>query len=266
MKVGIIGFGHLARAFASGVIDKKVLPGSDIYISSKTQATKDYALETFGIESYPTNTELVENCDLIILSVKPVDSAGVLAEIGSVLGNKLLLSFVAGLRLDLQGENLEEGAKLVRVFPNVAMGVGESLTTYAANDQIGPGDVSIVEELFGKIGTLLEVTEDEMDSIGALSSSGIAFAAYVLNSFAQAGKTIDIPEKYLKTVVNQTFAGAIAMTQGDMSPVELMESVATEGGSTIEGLKTLKTQEVEEKIIQSVQATNAKMRNMLGGK
>ena len=81
MKLGIIGVGHLSTAILKGLLRADFMPAGEIVLSPRGHSIE--LCRQFGFQIAESNTSLVENCDTILLSVRPQDavSAVIRAEI-----------------------------------------------------------------------------------------------------------------------------------------------------------------------------------------
>ncbi len=261
MKLGIIGFGHLASAFAEGILESGVLKNDRIMITSLTEETRNSAEAKYGIKSYSSNKELATNCDYIIISVKPHQYRDIINEIAdSLKKDTVIISFLAGTKLAQLEECLPEKTKLTRVMPNIAMAVRESLTTICPNENMTEAEVSEVIKLFEGVGKVIRATEDELEKISAVSSSGLGFVGYLLNAFELATEELGLPADLKELISTQTFQGAVSTVQNtDITSKQLSDKVATKGGSTIEGLYVLMDHHVDVNIVKAVSASFNKL-------
>jgi pyrroline-5-carboxylate reductase len=87
LKIGIIGMGRMGQCFANGLVEAKKIAREQILFTTKHSKT-----------NVKNNSELVKQCDVIILSVKPQNIPEVLEEIQkSVTKDKLILSIAASI-------------------------------------------------------------------------------------------------------------------------------------------------------------------------
>ncbi|KAG5555829.1 hypothetical protein RHGRI_006469 [Rhododendron griersonianum] len=94
-KLGFIGSGKMAESIARGVVNSGVLPASRIR-TAHLGSSRRSAFESFGVKVFDRNVEVVEDCDVIIFSVKP--------QIGSSnLGTSILSSEPSSDGLDFLG-------------------------------------------------------------------------------------------------------------------------------------------------------------------
>lgn len=261
MKIGIIGFGHLAKSMVKGLLSQEDL-SENIYISSKTNKTKEEALVNFDICSYPSNKELVENTDLIILAVKPNIYAEVLGEIKDVLESKILISFLAGTAMEKLEEELNDQAKIIRVMPSIAMEVSQSLTALYPNKNVSESDLYIVKSLFDKLGTALITDEEDLERISVVSGSALGYVAQIIDSMTVGAKSIGYSQEVENSVI-QVFAGAVELLKAsDISAKEMAKAVATEGGTTIEGIRYMQDQDLDSIFSNAHKASYSKVQAM----
>ena len=70
-KFGIIGGGNMAEAFIKGLINQKILSPEYIFISEPSLERRKYFKDNFNINSFDDNSLVFENCETILLAVKP---------------------------------------------------------------------------------------------------------------------------------------------------------------------------------------------------
>ena len=93
MKVGVIGYGNMGESFSKAIKEHVEIVVYDVSEDKRQKALS----EGFGVAS--SLEFLLEVSDWLLLAVKPKDVEGVLREIRDKMGDKLLISVVAGLSL-----------------------------------------------------------------------------------------------------------------------------------------------------------------------
>ncbi|KAJ7942411.1 Pyrroline-5-carboxylate reductase [Quillaja saponaria] len=103
-KLGFIGAGKMAESIARGVVLSGVLPPSRIRTAAHSNQLRANAFESFGVQVFPRNEDVVEDSDVIIFSVKPQVVKDAVLQLKPLLSKKkLLVSVAAGVKLkDLQ--------------------------------------------------------------------------------------------------------------------------------------------------------------------
>ena len=71
MKIGIIGAGKMAQALIHGLLNNHYITADHIYVTGSSIISSKKKAELLGVRYAPSNAELIETCDWIILGVKP---------------------------------------------------------------------------------------------------------------------------------------------------------------------------------------------------
>lgn len=259
MNLGIIGFGNAAQAFTKGLLASSHMRVGSLRITERTQEKKDMAKDLFGLEAFSNNVDLAEWSDYILLAVKPINYPEVLAEIKDHLKGKVLISFIVGTSHEELSKHLVPGTAVVRIMPNIAMAVREALCTAWRNDQVSDEQFETVLNMYRKVGEVLVVDEPTMEKVAAVSAAGLGFVAYWMAALEKATVALGIDPKEAEIIAVQTFKGAVhTVGETDFSPTDLQNSVATKGGTTIEGLMLMEERGVTQAISDGVNATYQK--------
>lgn len=248
-KIGIIGLGNMGSAIA-GQIKKHY----QIFVFDKDRGKADNLFEM----NVSTNAiELVKNADPVILAVKPQDFDPLLEEIRDSVKDKLIISIAAGITTGYI-EKVLEGARVVRVMPNLPAKVGEGMSGIAGGKSAAKDDINFTNELFGRLGKTLIVSEDMMPAITAVSGSGPGFLCDLVE-----GRSIDDIEDFVKDnfipsltataeklgftniqakILAETTGGGTVkfMEIEHLSPQAIKTQVASKNGTTEAGLRELK--------------------------
>ena len=97
-----------------------------------------------------------------------------------------------------------------------------------------------------------------------MSGSGPAYIFLVINSLAEGGVKMGLPEKVALDLATQTVLGSAEMVKKtNKHPEDLMDMVASPGGTTVEGLKVLEDYKIRSAFIQAVEAATLKSRNLM---
>ena len=120
-KLGVIGAGFMSSAIISGIISSKNLKPSEILVSD----INDIALSKMqekGVNITKDNVELVENCNFILLAIKPQTLSVVANEIG-VRSNKKVISIMAGVT-KYRIKEIFTSSFVARAMPNTPCSIG----------------------------------------------------------------------------------------------------------------------------------------------
>jgi pyrroline-5-carboxylate reductase len=231
MQVGFIGAGNMARALARGWGDPVLCTDSG---SGRARALA----EELGGEAVDTNRELAERADIVILAHKPGQLAEVALEAAGAA--KVVVSLLARTR-QADVRNAYPGIPVFRVEPNTAVEVGRGVLAFAEPDVQLDGDLDErVKELFGRVGTVVEVPERLMPVAGAISGVGPAYWALIVEAQVDAAVRRGMPAAMASRLITETMAGSAELLRArDGDTLAMRREVASPGGTTARGLAAL---------------------------
>jgi pyrroline-5-carboxylate reductase len=126
-------------------------------------------------------------------------------------------------------------------MPNTPCLIGEGMTgVFFGKGSAGPLRKKILK-ILSHLGEVEEFSrEQDLDLVTGLSGSGPAFVYLVAQGLIQGGEKLGLKPPVARLLAYQTLLGAAGMLkQSGFSPEELILQVATKGGTTEAGLKTL---------------------------
>lgn len=229
----------MAESIARGVVKSGVLPASRIR-TAHHRSQRRSAFESFGVTVFEHNHQVVDDCDVVVLSVKPQIVKDVALELRPLLSeNQLLVSVVAGVKL----KDLQEWAghtRFIRVMPNTPAAVGQAASVISLGATATEEDGELVSRLFGAIGKVWTANEKLFDAITGLSGSGPAYIYLAIEALADGGVAAGLPRELAFGLASQTVLGAASMViDGGKHPGQLKDDVASPGGTTIAGIHEL---------------------------
>lgn len=209
------------------------------------------------------NIKGVKEADVIILGCKPQMVKDILEVDGmrEALRGKLLISILAGVPVEqiheiLYGDvkmSIDDRCRIVRVMPNTASLVRESMTVIATTTPPLPPELnSLVTWIFSRIGKVVHLPPSLMDASTALCGSGPAFMALVLEAIADGAVAMGLPRAEAQLMAAQTMRGTAALVQNGEHPALVREKVSTPGGCTIGGLLVLEEGRVRGTVARAV--------------
>jgi pyrroline-5-carboxylate reductase len=250
MKIGVLGFGNLGTAFTTGIITKNIVDKSDVGVCDKNEERLSAAAQQLGINTYSDVNEMLKDCDILILAVKPHIFPLIAPDIDkSLLSGKTVMSFMAGTTIAEIREALAFDCQIVRIMQNIAIQKGHSVTAITDNG-FDRKNYDFIKSIFSDLGYLLEVEERDIEKVTALASCGLGFAAYIIDSFIKAGIEIGFDAQNSEKMVAQTFMGALSL--GNYT--DTVSFVATKGGATEQGLHVLADYNMDKIALETVLA------------
>ncbi|MGC1481603.1 MAG: pyrroline-5-carboxylate reductase [Chthoniobacterales bacterium] len=255
MKIAFLGAGKMATAFARGLVDSKVCAAGDIAVADASQVARSALASQLDVKAAESNEAAVAGADAVLLCVKPGDVAGALEQCGEALGDRLLISIVAGLSLEALGAMAGESVRVVRAMPNTAAQVGRSASAYAAGPGVTDADLALTKKIFSAVGVALPVPESQLDAVTGLSGSGPAYVYLVIEALSDGGVAAGLPRALASQLAVQTVLGAAAMVaETKEHPAVLREAVTSPGGTTAAGLGVLESAAVRSAFVEAVGA------------
>lgn len=264
-KIGFIGCCKMASAIIKGITssccgEKYELKGSEINCE-----IAELAQNRLQIPVMTDNRLLVMDSDVIFLAVKPNYVQQILEEIkDEITPDKLVVSIAAGVSTS-KIEKILHQARIVRVMPNTPALVLEGMSGICKGEFARDEDAAFVMKLLSNIGKCIEVTEEQMDIVTAISGSGPAFFYKVIEDMARAGEKLGLDYEKSLLLAAQTALGSAAMVfnRGELTVQNLIDNVATKGGCTFVGISVM-NEENSDKLFYDVISETAKKAHELG--
>lgn len=241
MKTGFIGFGSMGSMIIKGFLDSNAINANEVVVSNRSLSKLDDLKTKYPeIDISEKNTNLAKRCNPIFLFVNTGEVKNVLDEIKPhLIEDAHIIHISAGLSL----ETIEKvfDIKITRVIPSLTSEVKEGVSLVCHNEKVNPQEKKFIEDLFNHISLVNVVNENDMDIATDLTSCSPAFLAFIIKKFADLGaKKSEMNEKETEEMVLQTLKGTIKLlTEKEMTFDELIFRVATKGGITAEGIKSL---------------------------
>lgn len=249
-RIAVVGGGKMGEAILGGWIASGKGAAAKLSAESFTVANpglprREHLSERYGVACVADACE-VERADIVILAVKPQVMMGVLesmAQCGTYAGGAagpLFVSIAAGLSTARLEAALPAGSRVVRTMPNTPLLVGEGATAVCAGAQASTEDVELVRELFACLGVAVVVDEADMDAVGAVSGSGPAYVAAMVEALRDAGAAHGLDAALAEELALQTVLGTAKLVrQTEVSPEEARLAVCSPGGTTLAALAAM---------------------------
>ena len=238
-KLGFVGCGKMGGAML-GAFLKSGIDADDVLVcDASEEILAKYRKMKIAVTDSPA--DVAACCRTIFLAVKPQDYDAVVSSMAHRFGpSKLVVSIAAGKTLARLRELAGPGPRLVRVMPNLPVLVGEGMVAYAPDASARKADVALVARLLGACGTAVRLDERHFDAVTALSGSGPAFFAYVMEAMAAAGEKLGLPADVARLLSNRTMLGtARYLAETAQDPQAFIRAVCSPKGTTEAGMKKL---------------------------
>jgi pyrroline-5-carboxylate reductase len=260
-RLGFIGAGKLAGSVVRGLMRAKFCPPGEIIASEPNEQTRAALQKDTGVATTAENDEVAAKAEVIFIGVKPAMVLPLLRELSHKLQNKLLISLAGGVRIS----NMEKtgNARFMRALTNTPSAICRAATGIARGSRSTTEDVDLAKQIFGAVGVVIEVEEEQIDAVTALSGSGPAFVYTVIEALAAGGTKMGLPADVALKLAAQTVLGAAQlMIESKMSPEELVKMVVTPGGTTAAGLAVMEKLGTSESLIAAIEAATKRGQKM----
>ena len=232
-KYGFIGGGRMASAMMGALLSAGHAP-SEIAVSDKNNEILSIHREK-GIAVFENNAGVC-SAEYIFLAVKPQHLNEVLDELALMVSGKTVVSIVAGVKTERIISALKGVSSVVRVMPNTPLLVGKGAVAIAFGNA-GEEVRSEITALFSARGEVVEVGEELLDAVTALSGSGPAYFYRIADVLARRAESHGLAYETALRLAVATMAGAAEMmVASGKTPGQLISDVSSPGGTTLAAL------------------------------
>jgi pyrroline-5-carboxylate reductase len=260
-KIAILGGGNLGASLAKGLIKSGLYRIEEVIITDKRDSRIQY-LKNNGFYATHNNQEAVRNAEIIIMSVKPQQFSELADEIRKKVTPKhILISTITGISFkDI--ETFIGKKTLVRIMPNTALAICESMTCISFSNCTATQEKRIVS-IFDKLGKTIIIPEELMGASTVIGACGIAFALRFMRAMSQGGIEIGFNSEMSQLITAQTVKGAARLIlETTIHPEGEIDKVTTPQGITISGLNEMEHQGLSSAVIRGLTTSYNKLENM----
>lgn len=248
-KIGFVGTGNLAQAIITALVDDKVIPANQIYMSNRTPGKPTKLKAKFPeLNHISSNEELIEECDIIILAMKPQDLQVAIEPISFTFSSdKIVVSLAAGVTLKNLRHLIPGTENIIRVMANTASRVKNAVFGYCSLNHDSPNE-SLIIELLAPLGLVVSAEEgEEFDALTVACASGTGFVLEFIGYFQTWLEDRGFEAEVASKMAIETFLGAsiLAKEMDHMTVEELREQVTSKKGVTLAGLEKMRELDLE---------------------
>ena len=260
-RLGFLGAGKLAGSVIRGLIRSNFCAPAEMIAGEPNEQARSILQKEVKITVSAGNTEVAQQAEILFVGVKPSVVLPVLRELGALATDKLIISLAAGVRMGAM-ESVTPG-RVMRALTNTPSAICRAATAVARGARSTEDDVDTAKRIFAAIGAVVEVNEEQIDAVTALSGSGPAFVYTVIEALAEGGIKMGLPHEAAMILATQTVLGASALAaETKLSPEELRRMVVTPGGTTAAGLAAMEKLGTSQGLIAAVEAATKRGQEM----
>ncbi len=252
LRVCFLGTGSMGSAVLHGLIaagHPKLLISATTNSAASAAKLRELGISAMAVEeSEDANALMAADADLIVLGVKPYQISKLLFEIAGEIGkNAVVISMAAGITLDAMARSLPQNPNLIRTMPNTPSLVGKGVTGLSVGPNCSKEAGVAAAQLFASVGAVIEIPEEKINALSAISGSGPAWVYYFIEQWEEIAQAQGFSKAQAELMVRGTFDGALELlAQSDSEPAELRKKVTSPGGTTEQIIKTFDEAKLQE--------------------
>ncbi|SDQ69828.1 pyrroline-5-carboxylate reductase [Pseudarthrobacter chlorophenolicus] len=249
-RIAFLGCGSMNEAILGGLVEAGTNPADIVATVRRAERAAELAERYHGItaiageEEPDNNRQAAKGSAVVILGVKPVGIADLAREISPALTpDTIVVSVAAAVSIAQLEAALPAGQPVIRTMPNTPAKLGRGVISVSPGTNCTPGQLQQVKDLFQGAGTVVEVPEEQVDALSAISGSGPAYAFYLAEAMASAGEELGLDRELAVLLARETVAGAgFMLAEPGADPSALRKSVTSPNGTTERAIATFDEQ------------------------
>ena len=263
-RLAFIGGGTMAEAMIRGLLDRALMPPSDVVVTGPRAERRSDLATRYGVRAVAANVDAAKEADVVVLSVKPQVLATVMRELrGKLRDEQLVLSIVAGATLRSLRDGLSHGA-VVRAMPNTPAQVGMGVTAWTATSAVTAEQRERAKAILGALGEEIEVDDENLvDMATALSGTGPTYVFLLMEALVDAGVHLGFSRRVAEELVLRTVEGsALFARKSGRHLAELRNMVTSPGGTSAAAIYQLEKGALRTVLSKAVYAAYQRTREL----
>lgn len=252
--LGFIGCGNMGGALAKAA--SQSLNGNQIALCDFHKEKVEKFVRDFGAIATSAQ-DVAKNARFVVLAVKPQKTENAIAEFADVLRARkdvTVITMAAGLSIAAIRSFIGADLPVIRIMPNTPVLLGSGMILYATDGVTSEAEEEFLRA-FAAAGAFDKIPEEEIDAGSVVSGCGPAFVYAFIQALADGGISCGVDREKALFYAAQTAKGAAEMLLKFKDAETLIKNVCSPGGTTIEGVKTLKNEDLAGVVTSAVQAS-----------
>ncbi|RJP75014.1 MAG: pyrroline-5-carboxylate reductase [Desulfobacteraceae bacterium] len=269
----------MGEAIIGALLRSEISLPEEILISDPSRERLAHLQNKYAVGIAQNNLDLFLQSEIVILAVKPQAMEPVVREITeapeyqSVSDNKLMISIAAGVTIQKlealfylpSGNCAPEKKPIIRVMPNTPAMVLSGMSGMSGNQYASPADRKTARVILEAMGSVVEVKEEDMDAVTAVSGSGPAYVFFLAESMIEAGIALGFDPDTAVTLTMKTIEGALKLMQESTdTPETLRKKVTSPGGTTEAAFQVLSANRVKAVMVEAISRAAERSRELSG--
>ncbi|MFE9328609.1 pyrroline-5-carboxylate reductase family protein [Nocardia sp. NPDC052278] len=243
VSIGMVGAGNMARALATGW-------GTPILCTDNGSGrAAELAADTGGV-AVAASAELAARADVIVLCHKPKQLAEVARELDGT--RAVVVSVLSGVT-SAQLNAVYCRSRAVRVTVNLPVRVRAGIVSVPTGQHLDADVESAVAELFGLVGRVVRIPEQQVDALIPLAGVGPALVAMFAQAQADAAIHAGLPAELAMPLATEMLRGtADLLADLEHDTLALRRAVASPGGPTERALAAARAHGLPQAVLAAV--------------
>lgn len=266
-RIGVIGFGNIAQAIITPLLDKNLITPKDVYCLVNSKKTLDHLKRNYeyDVNIFRANDQdsyLVWDSEVKLLSVKPQQLNQIIEPCNNKTNKDLIVSILAGVSIEKLVQKFPNH-KCVRVVTNIPITIGKGLTGIAWGKEVSKVQKKFVKEIFENSSSIYEFSEDYLNIFSAITSSGPAIVALIIEALSDGGLSGGLQKNLSEELVMDMIVGTITLLkENNLTTGQLKNMVTSPGGTTISALRVLEKKSLRSALIESIISANNRSKEL----
>ncbi|MDL2263925.1 NAD(P)-binding domain-containing protein [Synergistaceae bacterium OttesenSCG-928-I11] len=238
MKIGFVGSGAIAEILTQKIVDASIAKPKELFAYDKSEKRLAYMQEKYALHACKGAGEVVENAEYVFMCVRSDDAIALAASLASFsFEGKTIITISAGIPMHLYEKNIP-GAAVARALPNPPSRIGEGVVALAFNEKVGDAQKRDIRKIFGAMGLCLELGEDKINAVTALTGPGPVYAFF--QAIVESSLLLGIDHRTSAQLAFGTVKGCLKMWERDIDDIAgLLTETSTPGGISVRQLLAL---------------------------
>jgi pyrroline-5-carboxylate reductase len=257
--IAFLGAGNMAAAMVEGLIAKGAYPPGRITCMGGAGATATALSARTGIRLARSLDELLAGAGTLVVAFKPQHLAAADPRLGALAAGRLVISVLAGRRMESLSKAFPKARNVVRSMPNTPGQIGEGMTGWCSREPLAPADRATLGQLFGALGRSMELAEPQLDAFTAVSGCGPAYVFEFAAALRDAAVAAGLDPAIARNLSVETLLGAsLLMARRGTDPEVLRNQVTSPNGVTAAGLRRMSERDLRGTVREGVLAAKAR--------
>lgn len=255
----------MSSAIVKGLLAHRVFSAKNIACTSGPNGTAEVLAAATGIKAISDLDKLLGDASVIVAGFKPQQLAKLDAKVSALSEGKLIVSILAGSKIETLHKKFPGARNIVRAMPNLPGQIGAGITAYSFQKKPSAEDRKVVELVLGSLGEHLELPEEQLDAVTGVSGSGPAFVFEFIAALRDGGVAAGLDRDVAHRLAMATVTGSTRFVQETgLDPETLREQVSSPGGTTLAGLKVMDDNGFRGLISETVKAVCRRSKELSG--